>query len=62
MDDGNTVAEEAVGAAMSYLEKNNKAKVAKKSMMKVEGSEAYVTVEKGPNICFLFLTNNLLFL
>jgi len=46
MDDGNTVAEEAVGAAMSYLEKNNKAKVAKKSMMKVEGSEAYVTVEK----------------
>jgi len=46
MDAGNTVAEDAIGSAMTYLEKNKGAKVAKKSMIEVEGSEAYVTVEK----------------
>ena len=47
MDAGNMVAEGAVEAAMTYLEKNNGAKVASSPIMKVEGSEAYVTVEKG---------------
>ena len=47
MDAGNTVAEGAIGSVMTYLEKNKGANVAKKSVVEVEGSEAYVTVEKG---------------
>jgi len=46
MDAGNMVAEGAVEAAMTYLQKNSGAKVASSPIMKVEGSEAYVTVEK----------------
>ena len=47
LDAGNMVAKEATEAAMGYLEKNNGAKVGKQSMVEVEGSETFVTVEKG---------------
>ena len=47
VDSGNMVAEKSIEAAMTYFEKNNGAKVAKKSVVSVDGKEAYVTVEKG---------------
>jgi len=46
VDSGNMVAEKSIEAAMTYFEKNNGAKVAKKSVVSVDGKEAYVTVEK----------------
>ena len=47
LDAGNMVAKESVEAAKGYLEKNSGALVGTMSMVEVEGSEAYVTVEKG---------------
>ena len=49
MDAGDMVARKATEAALVYLEKKNGAKVAKKSMVEVEGSKAYITVDKGLN-------------
>ena len=43
------VAKEATEAAVGYLEKKTGAKVGKLSMVEVEGSEPYRTVEKGFN-------------
>ena len=53
MDEGNSVAERALEAALRYLDKNSEAIVGKKSAVEVDGGEAQVTVERGS---YLYLT------
>ena len=46
-DAGDMVAEEATEAALDYLEKHTEVKVAKSSMVEVEGRDIFITAEKG---------------
>ena len=46
MDKGHSVVEGALDSTMMYLDKNNGAKVAKKSMLMIEGSDLQMNTEK----------------